>query len=209
MDVSDNAIAWARENFPEFDVDVSAIPDIPFNIEFDVVLCLEVICYVNADERKKTIENIHNALVPSGILMFSGCLDGGLQHHTEEEVIGLLQTNFEIHQIFYNHWSLYRKLIKDPLDKVRNAVISLLQVLELSNDEFQELQSKDGGGSKSITVKALRMGNPISLWLVRAISSAIKLILGWWHLALIFNWVSKATLGSKKADEIVVLAVKK
>ena len=209
MDVSDNAIAWSRENFPEFDFDVSAIPDIPFIIEFDVVLCLQVICYVNADERKKTIENIHSALVPSGILMFSAGFYGGLQHHTEKEVIGLLQTNFEIHQIVYNHWSLYRKLIRDPLDRVRGAVISLLRVLELSNDEFQDSQWKDGGGFKSITVRALRMGNPISQWLLRAVSLSAKLILGWWYLAQMFNWFSKATLGSKKADEIVILAVKK
>lgn len=209
MDMSENAINWVRKKFPMFTFEAGAIPDIPFDIEFDVVLCLEVACYVDAEDRKKTIDNIYGVLAPSGTLMFSGVLDGGRQHHTEEEVIGLIQNGFEIQKVVFNHWSLYRTLIETPLETLRFVINSLLQALELSNDGFQEWQSNSGGGAKSKLAKVLRFGDPLSSWLLRAIRLPIRPILGWAFLAKLFHSISEVTKGSKKADEIVVLAVKK
>lgn len=209
MDMSDNAIAWATDTFPMFNFKSGAIPDIPFDVEFDVVFCLEVLCYLDEDGRKKTIEKIHSVLGPSGKLMFSGVLDGGIQHHTEDEIMKLFRNDFDVGRIQYNHWSLYRKLIENPLDSVAAALTSLAQVLKMSSDEFQDWQSSSTRRFKNYIAKALRLANPVSLWLLRGVSRLVKMILGWKQLALIAHWFSKVTRGSDKADEIVVLAVKK
>ena len=73
MDISDNAIAWVTENFPNFNFKTAAIPDIPFDVKFDIVLCLETLYYT--DQKRKTLENIRDSLVPSGMLVFSGNLN--------------------------------------------------------------------------------------------------------------------------------------
>jgi SAM-dependent methyltransferase len=209
MDMSANAIAWATDRFPMFNFEMGNIPDIPFDVEFDAVFCLEVLCYLDDDGRKKTIENIHRVLAPSGKLMFSGVLDGGIRHHTEDEVIKLFRHNFEIRRIEYNHWSFYRKMIENPLNSVAVALTSLAKVLKMPNDDFQNWQSNKTRKLKSYIAKAFRLANPVSIWFVNAVSRLVKMILGWKHLALIAHWLSKVTRGSDKADEIVVLAVNK
>ena len=141
--------------------------------------------------------------------MFSGVLDGGRQYHTEGEVIELIRKNFDIRQTAYNHWAIYRKLVESPLDKVRSILRILLQALEMSNDEYRQWVMDGNGKMKFKITKALRSARPVSIWILRTFSKLIKLIVGSRHLALFFHWLSKGMRGSRKADEIVVVAVKK
>lgn len=208
MDLSDNAIAWVTEKFPMFHFKTGAIPDMPFDVDFDFVFCLEVLCYVDAEGRKKTIKNIHNVLAPSGKLMFSGVLDGGRQYHTEQEVVELFRNDFEIREISFNHWSLYRTVIENPLNNVDSALTSTLRILQMSNEECQEWRSSKRSGIKINFVTTLRLANPVSIWVIHALSKSIKLIIGSRQLAVIANWTSQVTRGPKMADEIIVIAVK-
>lgn len=105
MDISPSAVGWATKKFPSFNLKQGALPELPFTEEFDGVFLLEVICYLSAEDRKKTISNIHDALKPSGWLMFSGVLDGGNLHHTEEEVNALIGEHFVITDRIYNYWT--------------------------------------------------------------------------------------------------------
>ena len=78
MDISENAIAWNKENVPQFSFKAGAIPEIPFDIEFDVIFCLEVLAYLSPEDREKTIENVHGKLgradirLRHAVLVFEG-----------------------------------------------------------------------------------------------------------------------------------------
>jgi len=208
MDISENAITWDKENFPEFTFRIGAIPDIPFDVEFDMIFCLEVLAYLSPDDREKTIENIYHKLGPTGKLVFSGVLDKGRQHHTEDEITTVIGMHFDIRQTEFNHWAIYRKLIERPFDKVRIVANILLQSLAMSKEEFQQWSASGDGGNKIKIASILRLVRPISNWVLRAFSSVSKLIVGSKTLAVTFHLISKAIRGSKNADEIVVVAVK-
>ena len=150
MDISPTAIDWCSKKFPSFKLKQGALPDLPFEDKFDGVFLLEVICYLTPDERKQTIANIHEALSPNGWLMFSGVLDGGKRHHTEEEVDTLIGEKFTITDRLYNYWWLYRKFFESPLNGARNKTIELLGHLSLSGDDFQQLRTS---ANHSIAVK--------------------------------------------------------
>jgi SAM-dependent methyltransferase len=122
MDVARNAVAWVERRFPQFEAAVGALPEIPFEQEFDVILCLEVLGYLRGDQRKQAVEKICERLRPGGVLMFSGVLDGGRRYHSREEVIGMLSRGFEIVSVHYNHWGLYKRLVEQPLERVHMAV---------------------------------------------------------------------------------------
>jgi SAM-dependent methyltransferase len=208
MDISENAIAWNKKKFPEFTFKTGAIPDIPFDVEFDWIFCLEVLAYLSPDDRAKTIENIHRKLGPSGILVFSGVLDKGRQHHTEDEITHLIELHFDVRRTRFNHWAIYRKLIESPFDRVRIVANILLQSLAMSKEEFQQWSAGGDGGNKVKIAKILRLARPISQWVLRAISSVSKFIIGSKTLALIFHLISNVVRGRKNADEIVLVAVK-
>jgi SAM-dependent methyltransferase len=208
MDISDNAVAWVTKNHPQFNVAKSGIPDIPFDIEFDLVFCLEVLCYGDTETRQKTIRNIHNALTANGKLIFSGVLDGGKQHHTEQEIVELIGQDFNIRDIHYNYWSLYRKLIENPLNRILGPLSAILRVLELSDAEFQDWRRVKERGVKLKFLNTLRLPNPVSTWIVRATVNVFKLIIGSRHIPAIFAVLTKWLRGSQSADEIIVIAIK-
>lgn len=209
IDTSENAIAWVTENFPEFDFKVGILPDIPFDNEFDVVFCLEVLCYLNADDRTKSIENIRDVLAPSGKLVFSGVLDGGQMHHTHEEVFGLLGDDFDVRKVRYNHWILHRKLVENPMTFLQNGFAALIHVFEMSDDDAKRWRSSKGTGRKYDVPMMLRRLNPVSIWLSRLIARSARFIRSSRLLAEFGHWISKHLRGDTKADEIVVVAVKK
>lgn len=122
MDTAENAISWVRQRFPAFHSAVATLPEIPFDVQFDVVLCLEVLCYLSPEERRETIRRIHARVKPAGLLVFSGVLDGGGRYHTEAEVLGMIGETFAVEQVAYNHWELYKRILEGPLDALRAAL---------------------------------------------------------------------------------------
>lgn len=123
-DTADNAISWVRRRFPAFHSAVAALPDIPFDVQFDVVLCLEVLCYLDSADRCLALRRIRERLKPSGVLLFSGVVDGGERYHTRAEVLGTIGSIFVLERVVYNHWALYRRCIERPLEKARTALCS-------------------------------------------------------------------------------------
>ena len=207
MDISENAIAWDKANFPEFTFKSGAIPDIPFDVKFDVIFCLEVLAYLKPQDREKTVENIQLKLAPSGKLVFAGVLHH--QHHSETEVTDLIGKYLEVRELSLNHWTMYRKLIEGPLEKVLSIVGVLLRVLEMPDNEYQEWISGGNDGPKIRVANFLRLTKPVSIWVLRGISSLSKSIIGSRYLALTCHWLSKRLLSAGNADEIVIVAAKK
>lgn len=209
MDISPSAISWASQNFPSFKLRQGALPELPFAEEFDGVFLLEVICYLSAEDRKKTISNIHDALKPGGWLMFSGVLDGGNLHHTEEEVNALIGEHFVITDRIYNYWTAYRNVFEGPLNSVRSKTGRLLSQLSLSGEEFDLLAINDSNNKTLKLSRILRKVSPLSTILLRAVNAVLTSLLGSKTIAIVFKGWAMLFRGKGRADEIAVLAHKR
>ena len=208
LDISSNAIAWVRQQFPEFTFEVGAIPDIPFEESFDLVFCLEVLCYLSADDRRKAIDSIHSVLEPSGKIFFSGVLDGGHRHHTEQEVIELIQRRLTIREVDYNHWAFYRKHIEFPLEALRSKLVELSRVLALPPEKFESWAADRSSGKRLQFVRAMRLLSPVPRWLALGVAHSLRWVVSWRLLPTLLNRVTKLARRSNNADEIVVIAEK-
>jgi len=208
-DVSRNAVEWTTKKFPQFTVRQAALPDIGFEEKFDVVFCLQVICYLNREGRGKAIENIAASMTPDGTLLFAGALDGGNVHHTEQEVRELLQEDFEIQEVIYNHLALYRRFLQYPLDRMTSALSQVLKVIRLSQKEADQwLAAKKSGAATNTIAKTLRALNPFSYWILWPVWRLGRAILESEAIATAFNAVSNLIAGRDKYLEIVVLATR-
>ena len=208
LDTSERAIAWNSQKFPMFEFKVATLPEIPFDTKFDVVFCLEVLCYLDSEGRRASIRNIHDSLTPGGVLMFSGVLDGGNRHHTKEEVLDLLAPDFEVQKIVYHHWWLHRGF-EEILNRIDFAATSLAGKIKMPADEFRDWCAERSGGAQTALIKLLRIARPVSAWPLAWLSLLIKFLLGRESLAILGDGISKLFWSEDKAGEIVVLARKK
>lgn len=209
FDISDNAIAWAKERFPHFHLDTGVLPECPFDVRYDVVFCLEVLCYGSEIGRKNAIKNISDWLTPSGTLLFAGVLDGGRQHHTENEVRALLEEDFQVREVIYNYWSPYRRLIGKPLDTLAGYLSAFRKVMSMTDAEASEWMSRMPQSPLRRIAVSLRSLNPLTDWAARGAGRFIELCLAWRHPPVVANWISRILTGSERADEIVILADRK
>lgn len=208
MDTAENAISWVRQRFPAFHSAVATLPEIPFDVQFDVVFCLEVLCYLGLEDRRETIRRIHARMKPCGLLAFSGVLDGGRRYHSEAEALGMIGESFEVERVTYNDWWLYRNVIEPPLEAGRAAVAALQQELVVPQPRAESRQSSPGGNSRRMATM-LRAAQPASGLLLSGASKAFKGLLASRVLAEAAQAVSRPFRASRGATEIVVLARKR
>ena len=205
MDMSANAINWNSKKFPVFEFKQDAIPEIPFDKKFDVIFCLEVLCYLDPQGRQEAIDRIHASLAPQGTLMFAGILNGGDRHHTEEEMVDMIGRNFNIETVFYNYWTLYRDLIEGPFNKVHAYAAEAERLLSMGEQEWRAWREQNGG-MRARMVGILRLLNPLSRWLAARVACAAKAILSSTMLARLMRCISRKAR-PQQADEIVIVAV--
>ena len=207
IDTVPTAIEWASRKFPQFELRVGAIPGIPFDKKFDVILCMEVLCYLEPDGRRETIHNIFDSLGPKGVLVFSGVLDGGVRHHTSEEALGLIGEKFEISQVVYNHWSLYRRLVEGPADSIHARLSVMREKLALAPDDFERWRAAERGRMAALA-GALRQLGPAGRWLVSGMMSGTDFVRRRQFLPMLGHHIERMVGGDDAADEIVVVALK-
>jgi SAM-dependent methyltransferase len=207
MDTAVNAIAWVRQHWPQFVSRVGTLPDIPFDVQFDAVLCLEVLCYLERDERREAIRTIHSRLKPDGVLVFSGVLNAGERYHTEDEVMALLAEGFDIERVAYNHWRFYRHWIEGPLDRSETVLVGIRRQLEMSASAFEARPSARRSSERILRV--LRGMRPFSDFVVAGASALVRALLSARLLAELAQRLSRPVRGDRKADEIIIVARKK
>lgn len=207
MDVAGSAIAWVEQHCPKFESKVATLPDIPFDVPFDVILCLEVLCYLDPDGRRETIRRIRSQLSSSGVLMFSGVLDGGQRYHTEDEMITMIGKEFDIEHVAYNHWWFYKRVLENPLNKCDTILSNVQRQLAMSTTEFDSRYPNRGTSVR--VVRALRRTRPVSEFLLSAASKPFRWLLASRLLAELAQMVSRPVRGVQNADEIIILARKK
>lgn len=77
VDISETAVARAKEDVPDGFFKVGDIVSIDFEEKsFDLVLCLEMLYYLSAQERRQVLERIYFLLTDSGCLLLSAPVRG-------------------------------------------------------------------------------------------------------------------------------------
>lgn len=109
MDISERAIRYAQRTYPEITFMTGALPDVVLGEKksFDLILCLEVLNYLDTEERRKAVERMSVLLKPGGRLLFSGVLDGGVAYFEENEIQELISQYLAIEKTEYNYAKLY------------------------------------------------------------------------------------------------------
>jgi SAM-dependent methyltransferase len=201
------AIDWAGKRFPQFELRIGSAPGIPFSRKFDLILCMQVLCYLPPAGRRESIHNIWNSLKPGGTMVFSGVLDGGVRYHTTEEVLGMIGEKLEIRRVAYSHWSLYQWLVGNPLDSAHLRLGRIRDQLKASPDEFSRWRAS-ADPRVAAAVATLRWLGPFSKLPVAGTMVVTDFVRRRATLAMLAHQLSRIVRRNNAADEIVVIASK-
>jgi SAM-dependent methyltransferase len=207
FDIVPAAVSWGKRKFPEFDLRQGSLPEIPFDRSFDIILCMEVLCYIDGEDRRRAIQNIREALVPGGQLVFSGVLDGGARHHTLEELLQMIEGHFRVDRIMYNHWAWYKRLMELPLDSADTRLAMIAGRLDMAEQEFQDWFVSRGGMFPRV-IRLLRVIRPAAEAGIRVLRWFSRVMRSWALPPRAGHWLSALTRSSKRADEIVIVATR-
>ncbi len=132
MDFSEYVINSNRERYKNFkdkiEFNWGRLPELEYESDqFNIILALEVLYYLEQNEQVKAIREIYRCLKNGGHLVISTVVDKKLRHSfTIDEIRNLLEPNFDIVLIEYIYRFLFRGLEQflDMFDKLYNASMS-------------------------------------------------------------------------------------
>lgn len=215
IDISENAINRISEEYPDMKFMVGSLPKLSFKENsFDLILCLEVLYYLNKEGRVESLKNIRKVLKPDGYLFFSGVLDGGVRYFAEDEIIELISNYFDIEAVEYNYSRIYITIESKFLSllTIGNTIETLLN---MTNEEF--LKWCDGRKDKQKVEKVKKFrkiinrvpfGGNIIKATVRFMDSVIRRMLSWKVPASLSYKFTKLILREKGKTQIIILARK-
>ncbi len=122
-DISSKAISYVSAKYPYFEVKAEALPSCDFASDsMDLITCLDVLNYLNNDDREKALKNIQKVLKKGGHLLISGPVNYDEKYFTEYGFKELISKYFDIEKVEY----LYNKeldLYESRILKVMNYCI--------------------------------------------------------------------------------------
>ena len=216
IDISENAIAMVSKEYPNMKFKVESLPELSFrDNSFDLILCLEVLYYLNAEDRIKSLENIRRVLKPGGYLLFSGVLDGGIRYFAEDEIIELISKYFDVERIEYNYARIYTA-IESKFLFLLNSCDLVERVLSMPDKDFLKWCEARKDKRKAGKVKKWwKIINRIpfarkivkaGVWFVNAI---VRAMLSWKFPVSLLYEVTKLILQDKGKTSIIILCRKK
>lgn len=198
-DISENAIRHAQRENPFFHLQVETLPALNYPREtFDIVMAIEVLSYLNAQERALAVQKIAECVRPGGHFLFSGVVNGGERYFTEGEIRDLIERHFKIESIRFNYALLY-----GYIETAIYGLVALGRAYELKNlddiDLFfggERLRGFLKGRFARIVVGTiLRLLKPLLLWFL---SLKIIVVFG--------DRLGKIVLGARARTNMIVLA---
>jgi SAM-dependent methyltransferase len=202
MDISQNALTGASKKFPQIEFRCEALPQIAYENDFDGIISLDCICYLDYQNRRDALENIRMHLKSSGWFLFSSPTDDGTRYFSPKQAFELMnQTGFKIHKIIYNHARLYN-WIELPFLKIVN--LSRI-VQEVANKRNGDLTPKKKNLRRLIKFPAAGM---ILKKTIKISDHIAHRILNSLHIVKLFQWISRIFFKARSTSHIIILAFK-
>jgi ubiquinone/menaquinone biosynthesis C-methylase UbiE len=106
IDFIEKVLQVARNNFPELEFSLSALPKLPVSKDSaDMVVVSEVLYYLSDEDRLTALNKIYDALKPGGYIFFTSVL--GKEYFIESSAKALIESKFEIKNLGFLHNRLY------------------------------------------------------------------------------------------------------
>jgi SAM-dependent methyltransferase len=202
MDISQNAISGALKKFPQINFRREALPQIAYENDFDGIISLDCLCYLDYENRRGAVENIRMHLKPRGWFLFSSPTDDGTRYFSPKQAFELMdRAGFKIHKIIYNHARLYN-WVELPFLKIVN--LSRI-VQEVDNEHNIDLTPKKKKLRRLIKFPAMGIVLKKTIKLSDHISYRILNSL---HIVKLFQWISRILFKVRSTSHIIILAFK-
>ncbi|MBI2830683.1 MAG: class I SAM-dependent methyltransferase [Chloroflexi bacterium] len=159
VDISENAIKVVSERLPQLRFRVNALPALDFPAgSFDLVLCLEVLYYLDSAGRERGLDSIKRALRPGGCLVISGPLDGGKRYFKRDGILKLVaEKGFLVEKTQYSYNQMYASLERRLLATL-NMVSHAEKLTNMSDKQYAAwLEGRKPGRRPSVINLARRL----------------------------------------------------
>lgn len=197
IDISENAITQIsamakKDGYQNLKFKVGSLPFLNFKDQsFDLILCLEVLYYLNEEDRKRSLAEIKRILKPGGYLLLSGGLDDGGRYFAEDNIIGLISKNFNIEMVEYNYAKIYTMFEKRFLFVINNLDKNKMVMKSQSSNNTIPLSNDSSGKFSQTMIKMIRT------------------TLSWTKPVALSYQLSKLLLRSHGKTQIIILAKKR
>ena len=106
----------------------------PFNEkDYDLITAIEIIGYLNEEDRILSVQNIKKKLKVGGYFLFSGGINRGKGYFEKDKIIKLISEYFKIVKIEYNYAFLYKKLEKLFDSKIFKFILTSERITRIFN----------------------------------------------------------------------------
>lgn len=124
-DISENAVRYVKGRYKEFVATVSALPEVNFpNTSMDVVVCLEVLNYLNKEELRMSLRNISRVIKSDGVFLVSGVVSRDKRYFDEAEFVNEIGQFFSPIKIGYLY-NFFEDYFERPFLKILNYLNKL------------------------------------------------------------------------------------
>jgi 2-polyprenyl-3-methyl-5-hydroxy-6-metoxy-1,4-benzoquinol methylase len=205
-DISDNAVRWNQKHYPFIQYKQCALPEVGFaRNTFDFISALEVVYYLEEQQRLMALRNMAATLKPGGYLLISGVLDGGKSYFAEDRIVQAVAEILSVERIAFNYARCYTWLERRLLGAY-HVFDTARQLIDLLEPVFQQrLAKKKGWRTRIAPVLRLPMLRPVgkagSLLAVRL----LRMILRWVWLPSLCYRLTKTILRDRGRTQIVIL----
>jgi len=121
---------------------------------FDLVVVLEVLCFLKKEEQKVGLEEIKRVMRDDGHLLFSTVIRGQ-PYFSYEEIIDLISQDFIIEAEQFKYFKLFYGPFDVPIYRLWSYIELVKGVVSLSSDEFEFFFSSKSSSTKKTIAKPL------------------------------------------------------
>ncbi|UCG55203.1 MAG: class I SAM-dependent methyltransferase [Dehalococcoidia bacterium] len=214
VDISRNAIAIASERLPRLQFKVNALPDLKFpDNSFNIVFCLEILYYLDFEEKRKSLDSIRRILKPEGYLFVSGTLDNGKRYLNREEILKLIpEAGFKLREVRYLYGRLY-VVIERMILLLRSYVVILGEVIKMPELEYKQwLKGRKSNLGLSLvnwfrkSILALPWCNKVFSKILHISEIILRYSITSKSTVVFFNGITESLLRDKGITKIIILA---
>jgi len=157
IDISENAIGVVVRKYPQMEFSIGALPVLNFpDHTFDVVLCLEVLYYLDHSIWQEALASIRRVLKPQGFVLISGPIDSGRRYFDEKELLLLLtSTGMKVKKVQYGYHRLYA-LMETRIRNLHKRVVLLRELFAMSKSEYEMWRKDKQHSTRLLMVHTLR-----------------------------------------------------